>query len=323
MFCPLLLFLCQTGVHAGSAQASCDGSVVTLWARPLGDPANYLIQWENASSPGVFLVVTPPVTTSYRVFLTDLDTSETYEHTTQVLVHPGNSDLDNNGQLDGDDWNLFYSQWGMLQPGLDLDPDQDNRTTVLDWFYFCNFDLNPPNTPPSLSVSPAFTTSGDSVVVDYLLDDLEQTPALHIGQQPQNGFVTFISGVLRYSPDTDFVGNDSFSLYASDGYLQTPDLMATVGVLAPDTYTNLRTDIFDLHCEACHLNGVTSGGLQLDTFAQAQAGGNNGPAFVPGLPGSSPLYLRVVSGEMPLNSPPLSLEEVERIRLWIVRGAMP
>lgn len=318
----LLFIVMQAGIDAGPAQVSCDASTITLWARPTNPPQNYSVSWDGASGPGVFRVVNPTQTTTYRAVLTDLDTSETYEDTTRVLVHPGNPDLDNSGGLDGGDWLLFYSRWGQPPVGDD-DPDGDGAVSVLDWFYFCNFDVAPPNTPPVLSVSAGFTVSGDTLVIDYQLDDMENEPTLHLSSQPENGFATLISGVLRYSPDLAFVGTDQFTVYASDGYVVTPDVTVNIEVLAPDTYGDLYDAIFWPYCRACHLEGVSSGGLNLDTYENAQAGGNNGPAFVSGQPGVSPLYQRTVDGSMPLGSDPLSTVEVERIRLWILKGAIP
>lgn len=323
MWSSLLFVLCQAGVSAGGAQTACDGSVVTLWAKPTGGLTNYTIQWDGAVAPGVFHVVNPTQTTSYRVELVDHDSGMTYEDTTRILVHPGNSDLDDNGMYNDDDWGQLYAAWGAEPAHTDFDPDDDGRVSVLDWFFICNFDRFPPNTPPSLSVSSAFTQSGDSVVVAYDLEDAEQIPTLHITQQPANGFVTLISGVLRYSPDLDYVGTDTFYIHASDGIVQTPDLEVPVTVLAPDTYTNLLDDIFWPHCEACHLDGVVSGGLALDTYELAQAGGNNGASFLAGFPENSPLYIRVANGSMPLGQPPLSQEDIERIRIWILKGAAP
>jgi len=84
---------------------------------------------------------------------------------------------------------------------------------------------------------------------------------------------------LRYDPNPGFVGTDRFEVFASDGILPTPPLSVTVEVLAADTYQKLRNDIFVVYCKACHLGGVVSGGLNLDTFATAQQGGNSGAAF--------------------------------------------
>ncbi len=322
MLCPLLVLLFQIGVDAGPAQTSCDGSTVTLWALPVNPPARFEIQWDGAPVPNVFRVVTPNVTTSYSVTLTDLDTGLTYQDTTTVLVHPGNPDLNGDGDQDAADWLTLFAHWGQAFSNPDLDPDGDGRVSLLDWFRICNFDVFPPNTPPTLSVSTAFTVAGDSVVVPYQLADSEQLPSLHIASQPGHGFVTLIAGVLRYSPDPDFVGFDYFSIYASDGQVVTPDLAVEVQVLAADTFTDLYNDIFWPHCRACHIEAV-SGGLSLNTFAQAQTGGDHGAGFIPGSPEQSPIYLRVAEGSMPLGFPMLDQVDIERIRLWILRGAQP
>lgn len=322
MFCPLLMILFQIGVDAGPAQSSCGGSVVTLWALPVNPPENFEIQWQGATGPDVFRVVTPTVTTTYTAVLTDLDTGLTYQDTTTVLVHPGTPDLNGDGDQTQADWLALYAGWGQALGDPDLDPDGDGRVSVLDWFSICNFDAFPPNTPPTLSVSTAFTIAGDFVAVPYQLADLEQVPSLHIASQPANGFVTLISGVLRYSPDPKFTGSDSFTLYATDGLVVTPEVTAEIQVLPADTFTNLYNDIFWPKCRACHIEAV-SGGLSLNTFALAQTGGDHGAGFIPGSPELSPIYLRVADGSMPLGFPMLDQVEIERIRLWILRGAQP
>jgi hypothetical protein len=314
--------LMQAGVDAGPARASCAGSVVTLAAEPINPPANYEIQWEDAAAPGVFLVDTPMESTQYRVFLTDLDTLDVYEDTTWILVHPGSADLFSDGLQNDQDWAVLFAAWGEPPPHPDFDPNQNQRLDILDWFYICNYDVAPPNTPPMFSVEDAFTSADEAVNVAYTLDDLEQVPTLVIETLPANGLATFISGDLRYTPNEGFLGLDSFWVAADDGYLRTPAQEVLVEVLAPDTWSDLYNDIFLPRCNACHIEAV-SGGLSLATYGAAQVGGNSGAGFVAGQPDLSPIYLRVRDGSMPLIGPPLPMLEVERIRLWIVRGAAP
>jgi hypothetical protein len=318
----MAMVMFQIGVDAGPARVSCDGSTLTLQASPINAPANYLIEWEDGLGPDVFLVVNPTETTTYKVTLTDLDTSDVYEDTTTVLVHPGSSDLNTDGSYDSEDVLMFFASWAGPVSQADLDPTGDGRVDILDWFYFCNFDDDPPNTPPSLVVDPAFTFTGETVIINYFVEDAEQTPMLVIDKLPSNGFANLLSGVLRYFPDSGFTGVDSFEVYASDGYLSTPNETVNVEVLPLETFTDIYNDILFPYCKACHIDAV-SGGLSMATYQTTQTGGNSGAGFVPGNPELSPIYLRTVNGDMPLGMPPLDTRDVERIRLWILRGAAP
>lgn len=324
----LLMLWMQVGVDAGPARASCDGALVTLQATPINPPANYVIEWETAAEPGVFLVVSPRDTTVYRVFLTDLDTSDVFMDEVPVFVHPGTANLNGdddgmgNAVFNGEDLALYFAGWGLRDPiNTDLDPDGDGRVTIKDYFYFCNHDVNPPNTPPSLTVDTVFETfEGESVTIPYTIMDAESTPSLIIND-PSNGVVFQIGGDLVYDPDPNFVGSDTFSLQVTDGIVVTPELVIQVNVRAIENWNNIYTDILVPNCEGCHMGGARAGGLALDTYAEAQAGGNNPPGFVPGEPNASRLYLRVADDSMPLGGFPLTDEDKERIFFWILRGA--
>jgi len=312
----------QVGVDAGPALVSCDGSTVTLKATPQNPPLNYLLEWEDNPSPGPFLVVNPFVTTTYRVYLTDLDTNTVYEDTATVFVHPGDPDVFPDGELDHLDWMAFFAEWQMPLMDLDFDPDGDGETSILDFFYFCNFEVSPPNTPPSLSIGNALTYREEAVSIAFQIADAEQIPELVIAVPPNNGVVFQLGGELFYDPNPGFTGTDQFEVYASDGYITTLNEVVSVEVLVPDTWIDLYNDIFFVYCKACHIDAV-SGGLSLATYGAAQNGGLSGAGFLAGNPDQSPLYLRVANDSMPLMMDPLSEFEKERIRLWILRGAAP
>ena len=312
----------QIGISAGPAKVSCDGSTVTLAAVPINAPANYLIEWEDGFQAGNFLVVNPAQTTLYRVFLTDQDSSQVYEDTTWVLVHPTSADLVPDGTFDTLDWLAFFAGWQAEAAPEAWDPDMDGRVTILDWFYFCNFDVDPENTPPTLTVSDITTFENETLIVPYSIFDAEQTPTLLIAQQPAHGTALLLSGVLRYIPNPGYTGPDQFALQVTDGYLTTLPETVEVDVRQPDTWSDLYDDIFFVYCKACHIDAV-SGGLSLSTYGSAQAGGVSGAGFIAGDPDSSQIYIRVNDNTMPLGIPPLNFEEKERIRWWILRGADP
>ena len=81
--------------------------------------------------------------------------------------------------------------------------------------------------------------------------------------------------------------------------------------------------ILERRCLHCHGAETPKGGLSLATRATLLAGGDSGPAVVPGKPDESPL-LEMVSGitpEMPQKDRPLSREQVEGLRRWVEQGA--
>jgi mono/diheme cytochrome c family protein len=86
--------------------------------------------------------------------------------------------------------------------------------------------------------------------------------------------------------------------------------------------------ILQARCIACHGSEKKSGGLDLRTVASRLKGGKSGPALVPGKPGESLLYKRIVDGQMPpeKEAKQLAVElptasETEKIRAWIAAGA--
>ncbi|CAM2009335.1 c-type cytochrome domain-containing protein [Acanthopleuribacter pedis] len=316
----------QAGIDAGPAGFSCGQSITTLSAAPIDPPANHRVQWVGAPEPGIFYTVNPTESTEYRVQLIDLDSDAVYEDTTWVLVHPGNPDISSDGDLNGDDWAVFYANWQNETAAADLDPNNDGRVDILDWFYFCNFDARPENTPPNLSIgqTSAETIRNVSASISFQMTDAEQIPTLTTVDPPANGSIIPINNQIRYFPNQDFVGIDRFAVAADDGYLTTEPISVEVSVIIPETWADLKADIFDVHCESCHM-AATEGGFSLNTYELAQAGGNSGrPGFVSGEPEQSSIYTRVAADQMPPPdaAAPLSEAQKERIRLWIIRGVL-
>src|SRR5262245_39250527 len=73
-------------------------------------------------------------------------------------------------------------------------------------------------------------------------------------------------------------------------------------------------------CLRCHGPDKQRGGLDLGRRATAVAGGESGPAFVPGKPLKSLLYEKVAGGKMPPGKP-LSPAEVAVLKQWLADGA--
>ncbi|HUQ68113.1 MAG TPA: PSD1 and planctomycete cytochrome C domain-containing protein, partial [Planctomycetaceae bacterium] len=78
------------------------------------------------------------------------------------------------------------------------------------------------------------------------------------------------------------------------------------------------------HCFSCHGESAEpESGLDLRLVRLMRRGGENGPAVIPGQRDDSPLYQRLVRGEMPPEGKPrLSADEIDRIGRWIAAGAL-
>jgi cytochrome c553 len=80
------------------------------------------------------------------------------------------------------------------------------------------------------------------------------------------------------------------------------------------------------HCAGCHSADTNAkGGLRVDDRNGLLAGGNNGPAVVPGEPARSQLLQRVTHKDekrrMPQEGQPLTAEQVADLTTWIKAGA--
>ena len=77
-------------------------------------------------------------------------------------------------------------------------------------------------------------------------------------------------------------------------------------------------------CQSCHGGKKTEGGLSLTSRAAVLKGGETGPAVVPGKPAES-LLVKAVNHtgdlKMPLKGK-LTAKEVEKLTLWVARGAV-
>jgi len=76
-------------------------------------------------------------------------------------------------------------------------------------------------------------------------------------------------------------------------------------------------------CQGCHHPGDPNGDLIVTTYADLKRGGMAGDTIVAGKPDES-LLIELISGDepaMPQNMEPLSAEEVELFRRWILEGA--
>jgi formylglycine-generating enzyme required for sulfatase activity len=79
-------------------------------------------------------------------------------------------------------------------------------------------------------------------------------------------------------------------------------------------------------CLQCHHGENADGQLRLDSREAAMAGGNSGPALVPGQPEKSLFYTTTVlpadhEQVMPPEGPPLARSQTELLKKWIAAGA--
>lgn len=93
------------------------------------------------------------------------------------------------------------------------------------------------------------------------------------------------------------------------------------------SFANDIMPIFEESCVSCHGEIDESGfpyteaGLSLMTYDDLMKGSEFGSVIEPGNPDDSYLLEMVANGDMPDEGDPLSVEQIELIRAWIVAGA--
>ncbi len=95
---------------------------------------------------------------------------------------------------------------------------------------------------------------------------------------------------------------------------------------SPVDYATEIKPILTERCLACHGALKQEGGLRLDTGMSARAGGDSGPAVVPGDVEGSYLIERVTAEDasyrMPPEGEPLTAEQIAHLRAWIEQNAV-
>ena len=93
----------------------------------------------------------------------------------------------------------------------------------------------------------------------------------------------------------------------------------------PDFNRDVAPILID-HCLACHYPNKKSGELDLSSAKNLLAGGEQGPALVPGKPDESLLVERVTAREMPppdaKEAKPLTAVQIETLTSWVSAGAI-
>ncbi|MFM7185273.1 MAG: PSD1 and planctomycete cytochrome C domain-containing protein [Planctomycetota bacterium] len=102
---------------------------------------------------------------------------------------------------------------------------------------------------------------------------------------------------------------------------------ATAAPEAEDLFETVVRPLLATRCAACHGATTQWASLRLDSAAAALAGGDSGPAVVPGDPQASHVLTRITSPDPEVRMPPpeegpgLTDEQIAAIRLWIAAGA--
>lgn len=92
------------------------------------------------------------------------------------------------------------------------------------------------------------------------------------------------------------------------------------------TYQNVRNLIFEEKCIGCHKQGRAKSGVDLSQYESVFDWSDYfQPIVTKGDPDQSGVYTEVARGAMPppKRSEPLSSEEIEFIKRWILEGAKP
>lgn len=107
------------------------------------------------------------------------------------------------------------------------------------------------------------------------------------------------------------------------GHILMPDHIshATEVVESTDSETSFEQNVLPILTARCALAGchVADGphGLDFRTYESFIAGGEHGPAFIPGNAQESEVVEQIVSGRMPPGGPPLTTAEIQVFVDWI------
>jgi cytochrome c5 len=85
-----------------------------------------------------------------------------------------------------------------------------------------------------------------------------------------------------------------------------------------NSFSAIKSDIFDTRCARCHSGSSGDGGVDLSSYESIM---RNQGLVVAGAPSQSRIYNEVLSGDMPEGGPPLEDSEMKAIENWILAGA--
>ncbi|NPV56246.1 MAG: hypothetical protein HPY76_06185 [Anaerolineae bacterium] len=88
------------------------------------------------------------------------------------------------------------------------------------------------------------------------------------------------------------------------------------------SFANDVQPILDSRCASCHGLDRTSDGLDLTSYDNVMAGGENGVVVLPGDAANSALVTLSESGEMPKRGPKLTPDQIQTLKDWVNQGAL-
>ena len=152
-------------------------------------------------------------------------------------------------------------------------------------------------------------------------------PAIEVGSSAESLLVARVAAGTMPPGDGALVEGDIALIrqWIDEGVAREADELGIALVTERDALP-----IFQARCVVCHGNREQSGGLDLRTQEARLAGGDSGPALVPGKPDESLIIRKVEAGEMP--PPDMQYEyavrnptdaEVATLRRWVALGARP
>ncbi len=115
-----------------------------------------------------------------------------------------------------------------------------------------------------------------------------------------------------------------FALILLCVFLCSPSVIADGHIKEkPVSYYTQIVPILKRSCQGCHHPGDPNGDLIVTSYDELKRGGMAGEAIISGKPDDS-LLIELISGDppaMPQNQEPLSKEEIDLFRRWILEGA--
>ena len=91
------------------------------------------------------------------------------------------------------------------------------------------------------------------------------------------------------------------------------------------TFEEVSAQVFKTRCNSCHNADKQKGGLNLETYSTAMAGGGSGKVIEAGDSGASTLLgviMQTAEPKMPPKSPKIPDAEIELVKQWIEAGAL-
>jgi PKD repeat protein len=259
-----------TPLPAKSAQATVTITVLAVNDRPvvLADPVAM-----NEDSVAVFSVIANDTDIDGNLDPTMLFIPIPPANGT-VDVHPVTGDITYTPNPDFNGVDTF--NYRIFDDGFPAPPDaSDGVVTVV---------VAPVNDPPLLQDDLAATDEDTPVSIDVLLNDFDidgnmDSTAVAVTSGPNNGSVSVdaTTGVVTYTPEEDFVGDDSFVYRAFDDGEPLPALsstaMVTISVAAINDAPDLRDDSattvkgFGVSINVLGNDVDPDGGLDLESLA--------------------------------------------------------